>query len=584
MHRRLLIAFAATIMVVAYSSSATAQGLIAQTEVLGQAPGAYLSWWKLLVVILLFLIWVRMTDWMNRDGLKGGEFTGLKPETWNPFSVGAMLIGFWCVISIPVFWAGLPLYIIAVFTPFLCYFFIRRSKIKASPQIITKMNASPDEPSFEVLVQDEGAPVVFKAAGEGQEAQRNLIRARQNGEVFQQVKALVMDGFTRRCDVLLMNFTRDGARLQMMVDGNWHPLEPLDRQTGDQILASLKHLAGTDPGDRRNRQVGHFQAIIDQEKAELELLSQGVPTGERVQLKFAPKNKTALSLGQLGMWPDISKSLVSMLNKPGLVVIAAPPHQGLSTTWRATMLAADRITRDWIGLVDVKDKESLVENVVPNRFDLAAGESPATNLKRLLLAQPDALSVPNVVNSQSLDLLCEQVVSQNRTVVTQVVAKTTSEAILRLYSTAQDKQQFAKALTGVTCQRLARRLCDTCKQPIVVQPKLIQQLGGNPQKQNTVFNPFVLPPPEKQVDEQGKPIEMQPCATCSGIGYIGRIAAFELMKVDDNIRKTLLTQPSHEAISQAGQASGSQTMVASGFKLALLGITSVNEVQRSLKS
>lgn len=585
MPRRFLIALAAIVNVAVCSSSVTAQELLAQTQTYAQQnPGAYLSWWKLLIVIVLFLCWVKMADWINKDGQKIGGLTHLKPEVWNPINVGSMLAGFWCAISIPIFWAGLPVYVIAVFAPFLFYFFLRRAKIKASPGIVARISAAPNEPAFEDLVQDEGAPVVFKAAGEGQESQANHIRARSNAEAFQKIKTLVMDGCTRRSDVLVMDYTRDLVKLQMMIDGIWHPLEPMDRQSGDSVLVSLKHLAGTNPLERRSRQLGHFHAVIGEEKINLELLSQGVPTGERVQLKFAAASKASFSLPQLGMWPDMARALTSLLNKPGLVVIAAPPHQGLSTTWRATMLATDRITRDWIGVVDVNDKESLVENILPNRYNVAAGESPATNLSRLLLSQPDALAVPHVVNSKSLDMLCEQAVNHQRTVVTQVSAKSAAEAVIRLYNTAENKQQFVQALTGATCQRLARRLCDTCKQPITVQPNLIQRLGGDPHKQNTLFNPYVLPPPDKQVDEQGKPIEMQPCGTCSGIGYIGRIAIFEIINGNEHLRKTLLNQPSLDAVNQVAQKTGGQLLVPNGYKLALLGITSVNEAQRALKS
>ena len=583
---RFLIALAATVNVAVCSGSVTAQELLAQTYA-QDSPGAYLSWWKLLVVVVLFLCWVKMTDWINKDSQKIGELTDLKPEVWNPINVGSMLAGFWCVISIPIFWAGLPVYIVAVFAPFLFYFFLRRAKIKAKPGIVARIKAAPNapnEPAFESLAQDEGAPVVFQAAGDGQESQANHIRARSNAEAFQCLKALVMDGSTRRADVLVMDYARDQVKLQMMVDGIWHPLEPMDRQSGDSILVCLKYLAGVNPRERRSRQMGHFHAVIGEEKASLELLSQGVPTGERVQLKFAAESKASFSLPQLGMWPDMARLLTARLNKPGLVVIAAPPHQGLSTTWRATMLAADRITRDWVGVIDVNDKESLVENILPNRYNAAKGESPATNLSRLLLSQPDALAVPHVVNGKSLDMLCDQVVNHQRTVITQVSAKSTAEAVLRLYNTAEDKQQFIQALTGATCQRLARRLCDTCKQPVTVQPNLIQRLGGDPAKQNTLFNPYVLPPPDKQVDEQGKPIEMLPCDTCSGIGYIGRIAIFEILDGNDRLRKTLLNQPSLDAINQVAQKTGGQLLVSNGYKLALLGITSVSEAQRALKS
>ena len=583
MPRRFLIALGATVHVAFCSSSVSAQGLIAQAYS-QQKPGAYLSWWKLLIVIGLFLVWVKMTDWVNKDGMKIGEATRLKPEVWNPISIGCMLVGFWCAISVPIFWAGLSIYVIAVFTPFLIYFFQRRGKIKASPGIANKLKAGPNEPAFETLVQDEGAPVTFKAAGSGTESQANLIRARQNGEAFQRLKSTVMDGFKQRADVLMMDYTRDMVKSQLLIDGTWHALESVDRETGDAILVSLKCLAGANPVDRRSRQQGQFKAVIDDEKLGFDFLSQGVPTGERVQLKFLASKKAELTLPQLGMWPDMVRNLSNLLTQPGLVIVSGPPRQGLSTTWRGTLFACDRITRDWISILDENEEETVIENIKPYRFNAAAGESPATGLPKIMLSQPDALVVPNIVNSETLDMLTDQVVNHERTVVTQIPANNAAEALLRLYRTAGDKKRFAQAVTAITGQRLSRRLCDTCKVSITVQPKLIQQLGGDPRQQNSLFNPYVLPPPEKQVDEEGKPIEMLPCATCAGIGYIGRIAIYEMVTMNNLLRKTLLERPSVEAINQAAQKSGAPSLAANGYKLALLGITSVNEAQRALKS
>jgi type II secretory ATPase GspE/PulE/Tfp pilus assembly ATPase PilB-like protein len=236
-----------------------------------------------------------------------------------------------------------------------------------------------------------------------------------------------------------------------------------------------------------------------------------------------------------------------------------------------------------VGLVDTHEHETEVENLAVHRFDSQSGQSPASILKTLLLAQPDFLAVPNLVNSRSLDLLTSQVVDGKRTVVTRVQANSAAEALLRVYSLSQNKSQFIKAVTGVTGQRLARRLCDQCKQPANVQPKLIQQLGGDPNKPATLFNAWKMPPLEQQVDERGRPIEFKPCEVCSGIGYIGRIAIFEMIAVDDRLRGVLTKQPELAAIQTYVRESGQLSLIEQSYKLVLLGITSLSEIQRVMK-
>ena len=80
-----------------------ADNLFAQVENYERGPGGYLSWWKMLVITLVFLLWVRAADWINRDAMKIGDRTRLPPQLWNPIVVFCFLIGFLVVISVPIF-------------------------------------------------------------------------------------------------------------------------------------------------------------------------------------------------------------------------------------------------------------------------------------------------------------------------------------------------------------------------------------------------------------------------------------------------------------------------------------------------
>ena len=92
-----------------------------------------------------------------------------------------------------------------------------------------------------------------------------------------------------------------------------------------------------------------------------------------------------------------------------------------------------------------------------------------------------------------------------------------------------------------------------------------------------------MPPPEQLVDEKGRPIEIPPCETCSAFSYIGRIALFEMIVVNDQIRSALLKNSSAEVIRKLATKTGNQPMLAGAYQLVLLGITSLAEVQRAMK-
>ena len=547
-------------------------------------PGAYLSWLKLLLVAIVFLIWVRLADWLNRDSMKIGEQTDLIPEIWNPINAGTFLLGFLLAISVPIFLAGFSIYLICAGAPFLTYFFLRRAKIKAQPRILDQVRTKPGEtPPATVLPQDEGAAIEFSPAGEDTKLQQvNLIRARQSAG-FPALKNLIYDAVVKRADVILLDYSRERVDCRIQVDGAWHALPPLDRVSGDALLFSAKNLAGLKAAERRAKQNGRFGLKTESVKAQLELTTQGVPTGERVQMKILRKVKGFLTLGQLGMFPEMVSRIKQSLNKPGLAIISAPPRGGLTSSWQGAMETADRLTRDCVAVVEKAEDETIVENIIIHRYDAKAGEKQLDKVKATILSQPDLVAMPAVDNQETMDFLVSQVTLQNRSLLLRTSAKSAAEALLKIASQCGNRDQFATAVKHVTCQRLVRRLCDECKQEVRVTPKVIQQLGGDPRQQNSLFNQYQLPPPEQRVDEKGKPIEFPPCPVCIGLGYIGRIGVFEMIEVNDEIRNLLRTKPTVEAIEKAAQKAGKSPLAKQAYRLVLLGITSLAEVQRMLK-
>lgn len=549
--------------------------------------GGYLSLLKIGLVAVVFLIWVRLCEWINLDALRFSKKSGLDPEVWNPILVSSFLVTFVAVISVPFFWATYPVYVIATFLPPLLYIVARRRRLKedaAFARLVAKAKGGqvdvPDDP----LPQDSGASVEFTADGaDKNQKQSNLIRARQSG-AFAQLKDLIFEAQFKRSDQLLLDFSQTAVNVRIFVDGIWHALEPMDRENGDAILASLKCLAAANPMERRALQKGTFSFKSDQGKGSVEFSSQGVPTGERAILRFVGNVQSARPLDQLGMLPEMFEKVRTAMNTPGITIISSPPGQGFTSSWQGALLSGDRLTRDCVGVILPSEQETRIENINPKEYDPDNGKPQFEFLRGLLLTQPDMLAVPKVEDKQTMDLLVKQANTQQRSVLLKTEARSATEALLRVYSQSGDRAEFLKAMNAATCQRLLRRLCPTCRVEVRVQPQLIQQLGGDPRKQGTLFNQYQLPPPAQRVDEKGQPIEFPPCETCGGIGYIGRIAVFELLEMSDPLREFIKKNPDPASIEKAAVKLGKKTLAMEAYQLVLLGVTSLAEVQRVLKA
>ncbi len=545
-----------------------------------RGPGAYFAWYKLLSLAAVYFPWVAAASLMNRDMLRWGKDLQMFPEVWNLLNVLACLIGFMFAISFPWFWAGFPIFAVVTWTTPTVYWLVRRSRIRGSEKLKFKLQRGEEAPpQTEVLPQDTGINLEFFAPGGGLEDQKRLILARQS-PAFTALKNLVGNAVLARVDNVVLDYSTQSVRGQMLIDGTWHPLPEMDRQIGDDLLTSLKLLARLNPRDRRNRQSGEIRYKWPQQDVKLaavQVTTQGVPTGERAVLKFIAAKTKIPSLADLGMDDNTRERLLQAMNSAGFVIISGPPRQGLTTTWRSALIAMDRMMRDCVALVSTEHDETELENIANKRFEV--GQTPDTILPSVLLTHPHVFVVPDLVDRASLESLLDEVLDEKRTVITRCQATTAVEALLRIGAQVGDRRKFARAITAVSCQRLLRKLCAHCKFQVPVRPEFIQRIGGDPATQNMVYQvrqPNTVP----AVDEQGKPIEYIPCQHCRGLGYTGRVAAFELLLITDELRSALAGQASAANLEQLARKAGHRNLIASAYQLVLSGQTTVAEVQR----
>ena len=132
--------------------------------------------------------------------------------------------------------------------------------------------------------------------------------------------------------------------------------------------------------------------------------------------------------------------------------------------------------------------------------------------------------------------------------------------------------------------RLVRKLCENCRQPYQPTPQLLQKLGIPPGRVGVLYREFQPPPPEQRVDEKGRPIEIEICKKCGGVGYLGRTAVFELLVVNDALREAIRRQPTPDNLRRVARADGHRGLQEEGIALVAQGTTSLQELQRALKS
>jgi len=602
-----------------------------------RGPSNYLSGIKVMACWLLFMMWVRSADWVGRDG----QEMRLHFLRWNPIVFGSFMAALVLLLLIPVFWVGFSLLVIAYVAPLAAYIVHRHAHVAADQRDLARDNlcslfaqmlvdvlhlagfvalliplfylagilgqsvhaimgilvvlAYPFAFVFGVLPNthpragewlagrfravagaekvdphETGPPVILKARGGPSEREDNvhLLSARQ-APGFLGAREVIADGLSRRAHGIMLDYTQQAAGVHLMIDGVWQPGESLPREQGDPLLEALKILCGLNPQDRQSQQKGTFGAEYKSTEYTSTLTCQGTKTGERALLQFEEKTVLFESFEGIGMRAKMQEMLKELLDlKQGFLLFSAMPGAGLRSTTHVVIRNMDRYTREFMAVEEETRRYQEVENCPVTTYKAADGQTPASILPKVIRAMPNVIVVRDLVDAETVAMLCREI-SEERLIIGTVRAKDSAEALLRVLALGVPAATLAGGISGVLNQRLVRKLCPACREAYAPTPQILGQLGipeGRVQA-------FYRPPQQPE----------QVCPQCGGLGYKGRTAIFELLKVGDAVRKVLRSGPKPDLLRQAARKDGLRSFQEEGALLVAKGVTSLQELMRVLK-
>lgn len=423
-------------------------------------------------------------------------------------------------------------------------------------------------------------PVSFTPAGDDDEARNANLKMVKPSPGYFTVSVLIAEAIVKRSEVTVLDYTANQVTVRYQIDGLWHAGAPMDRETGDYMLATLKQLAGMDYRERRARQTGSFATEYQKSKQKVRVVSQGVKTGERVAVYLTWKKDLLETVEELGMRSSMVAKLKEVLRRDDshLLLVSAKPGEGYTSAWRGVLSACDRLTRDFF----VIEEEALVEQEVINfgsiTFDKGKGETAMTPLPQLLLKEPNVLAFNNIPDGGALNDMMKVSTEHDMPIFVRGPGRNCIDALLRVLALKPDLEQLANMLTMVVCMRKLRKLCQTCKVAYKPHPDLLQKLGLPEGRISELHRPFVYRAGMVDEDEE----EIEPCKECGGIGYYGLTGIFEMLEVNEKMRSALLKKPNQQTLKAIARNSRQVSIRQEGALLIAQGITSVEELQRVL--
>ncbi len=425
-------------------------------------------------------------------------------------------------------------------------------------------------------------PIEFSVTIGNREQQQGLEILARQAPGYVVAAGQIAHALSSRATHILMDFTQQFVAMRYQIDGNWEQLPNLPRDAGDAMLYSLKQVAGLNPADRRSAQQGKCATKYKKAKFFITVQSQGTQTGERVLVRIESEKAPFASLSDLGMRDKMKEQFKAALDTSGgIVLISAPAGLGLTTTWQVAMEASDRLMRDFQSVEHEDRKEPEIINISSNYYGPKTGKTAAELIRSMILKEPDVFVLAETPDDDTLKSILNQVVKNDKHMYTRLVAGDAVEAAVKLVAAHRPcAKEIASSLTAITNQRLARRLCENCRQPFQPSPQLLQQLGIPPGRVGVLYQPYVPPPIEEQVDEKGNPAPIPPCHVCGGRSFLGRVGIFELLLPGPQFRAALLKTQDVKKLREIARAEGHRGLQTEAVLTVARGLTSLDEVKR----
>jgi type IV pilus assembly protein PilB len=348
---------------------------------------------------------------------------------------------------------------------------------------------------------------------------------------------------------------------QMMVrarvDGVMRELATVPKTMQQAALSRLKVMAQLDIAERSLPQDGRSVVKLNGEPIDLRVAVLPTTYGEKVVVRILQRSSTHTSLGELGMSEQALKSFVHAIEQPfGCVVAAGPTGAGKTTTLYA---ALDRLNSPERSITTIEDPvEYELAGVSQIQVNAKRGLTFARGLRTILRADPDALLVGEIRDTETAEIAVQAAMT-GHLVLTTVHAQTAAAAFARLQDMGIAPYMLANALNCIVSQRLVRVLCPSCRSVTEATEAEHAELGLDPGTPAQLYRPVG-------------------CRACGNTGYHGRTAIYEVLPVSGEIRKLIgrTTEEIHDAAVEAGMV----TLEQDGHRIALTGVTSLEEVRR----
>ena len=442
--------------------------------------------------------------------------------------------------------------------------------IASEKAILEKLNTldASKSGSMEEIIQDaakqreaEAESEKLEAVSDGKEDMNldQLAASSEEAPVIKLANLIILQAIKDRASDIHLEPFEKTMRLRYRVDGVLMDATPPPKQMQLALASRLKIMSNLDIAERRLPQDGRMRVKVSGKDYDLRVSALPTVHGEKMVLRVLDKSNLTASIDKLGLDEPTFRQFKSAIDAPhGLILVTGPTGSGKTTTLYSALNELNNPTWNIITVEDPVEFQIPGINQVPTKKEI--GLTFASALRSILRQDPDIIMIGEIRDTETAEIAVEAALTGHQ-VLSTMHCNDAPGAIARLDDMGIAPFLISSSVILSCAQRLMRRICSHCKEPVIYPARMFEDLGI----EASAFDGVQL--------HRGRG-----CERCKKSGYAGRMAIIEVMTVSDQIRKMIISRSSTREMGKLAISQGMKTLRMVGLDRARDGISTLEQV------
>ena len=352
-----------------------------------------------------------------------------------------------------------------------------------------------------------------------------------------------------------------GVRVRYRIDGVLHEQMKIPQYVLNPLISRVKIMSEMNIAERRIPQDGRIKITMQGKEFDMRVNTCPSVFGEKIVMRILDKSSVMLGLDKIGLYEDMQGMLLDIAMQPnGMLIVCGPTGSGKTTTLYSLLNVVSSVEKN------VSTVEDPVEYQLPGltqvQVNRKAGLTFATALRAFLRQDPDVIMVGEIRDLETAEIAVQASLT-GHLVLSTIHTNDAPSSATRLGDMGVEPFLISASMSGALAQRLARRICSSCKEEYEPPRETLLRFGFDPLKH----------PDQKFFRGRG-------CDVCKQTGYKGRTGIYELMQINEELQELIVRRAPVTEVKEAARANGMMTLQEDGFRKCKDGHTTVEEVMR----